>query len=131
VINIVAVTMLTVGALGLATSVSVSVMERKREVGVLKAVGGRSGAVRWLFMWEAIFTAILGWALALILAEYPSRAIASTFGMLLVEYPFDYRAALWGPPIALAAAVGIALVTSFLPARAATRVSVQSALQSI
>ena len=128
---IVALTMLVVGALGLASSIGISVMERYREVGILKAVGGRSGHVLGLFIWEGIFIAVIGWGVALIIAPPLSRAFATTFGTAFVEYPFDYAPALYGAPLALAVALVMAILASFLPAQSATRLPVREAMQSL
>lgn len=131
VLEIVAAVMLVVCGLGLASAASVNVIERAREIGILKAIGGRSGAIRSMLVWEAVFIALAGWAIAVALAPIPSQAVAAEFGLVLVQYPFNYKAAALGAPIAGAIGVGIAIIASLLPAHAATRNSVRAAIQSV
>lgn len=117
----VAAVMLAVGALGLASSIGVSVVERYREIGVLKAVGARSGAIAALFAFEAVFIAVIGWLAALAAAPWVSRALSDAFGTLIVQYPFAYRSDPWAPALALGVAVAIALLAAAAPIRAALK----------
>ena len=117
----VAAVMLAVGALGLASSIGVSVVERYREIGVLKAVGARSRAIAALFAFEAVFIAVIGWLAALAAAPWVSRALSDAFGTLIVQYPFAYRSDPWAPALALGVAVLIALLAAAAPIRAALK----------
>ena len=127
----IAAVMLVVCALGLASSTSVSVIERTREIGILKAIGARAGAIRSLFLWEAGFIAIIGWAIAAVLAPIPSELVSANFGIAMVQYPFNYKAAVWSAPMAAVIAVGVAMIASVLPAHAASRQPVREAVQSV
>ncbi len=127
---IIAGLMLAIGALSLASSISVSVVERYREVGVLKAVGGRSPAIAALFAWEAVFIAVIGWTLSLAAAPWLSRTLSDAFGTLIVQYPFSYRSDPTGAPLALGVAVLIALIASALPIRTALSATALKALRT-
>jgi putative ABC transport system permease protein len=130
-LEVVAVVMLAVCALGLASSTSVSVIERTREIGVLKAIGGRGGAIRGIFLWEAVFVALIGWGIATVLAPIPSEIVSTNFGIVMVQYPFNYKAEIWSIPMAACIALIIAILASILPAQAAARHSVREAIQSV
>ena len=69
----VAVLALLVGLLALASYTGVSVVQRFREIAVLKAIGGRAPAIAGLVIFEALFVAVLGWVLAMGLAPAVSR----------------------------------------------------------
>jgi ABC-type antimicrobial peptide transport system permease subunit len=127
---IIAIVVLGIGAVGVASSISVSVVERYREIGVLKAVGGRSGAIVGLFVSEAAVIAVVGWAMSLIPAPLFGRSVAETFGSVFIEYPFDYRPAWFGAPLALALAILLALIASLPPIVAALRTTVRTALRT-
>lgn len=127
---IIAVVVLCIGAVGVASSISVSVVERYREIGVLKAIGGRSGAIVGLFVSEAVVIAVVGWGISLIPAPLFGRSVAETFGSVFIEYPFDYRAAWYGAPLALGLAVLLALIASLPPLIAALRTTVRTALRT-
>ena len=47
-------------ALGISNLVTASVMERSKEIGLIKALGGQSGAVSWLVLTEILLTALVG-----------------------------------------------------------------------
>jgi ABC-type antimicrobial peptide transport system permease subunit len=51
---------LVVAGIGIANIMFVSVMERTREIGVLKALGFQRGDILWLFLSEALLTGIVG-----------------------------------------------------------------------
>jgi len=51
---------LVVAGIGIANIMFVSVMERTREIGVLKALGFQRGDILWLFLSEALLTGVLG-----------------------------------------------------------------------
>jgi len=121
---------LMVGGLGLGSAIAVGIVERFREIGVMKAVGARGGAVFVLIMAEGVFVALIGWLIAAGLAPMVGRPIVEAFGSLVIGYPFDYRSGLAGPLGALAASLAAALLASLLPARSALRANVGAALRS-
>jgi ABC-type antimicrobial peptide transport system permease subunit len=121
---------LLVGAMGLASSISVSVVERFREIGVLKAVGGRARAIAILFMAEALFIGLIGWVFALVVTPVLSRPAANIFGTSIIQYAFDYRSDPMGMAVALGVAALVALAASMMPIRAAIRTSIYLALRS-
>ncbi|HMA50664.1 MAG TPA: ABC transporter permease, partial [Magnetospirillaceae bacterium] len=121
---------LLVGGLGLGSAIAVGIVERFREIGVMKAVGARGCAVFLLIMAEGVFVSLLGWLIAAAVAPMVSRPIVEIFGSLVVGYPFEYRTGLAGPLGALAAALAAALIASLPPTRAALRASVRAALRS-
>lgn len=131
VLEVVAAVMLIVAVLGLASATSVNVIERTRETGVLKAIGAGSGAVRRLFVWESAFIVLIAWVLALLIAPIPSKLVSTSFGLVIVQYPFNYEPALWAIPAAGLFGLAIAILASWMPAHMATRKSVRAAVQSV
>ena len=57
--------MLVVGGLGLASTMSLGVLERTREIGVLRAIGARHGSILAMVQIEGLVIALLSWALAI------------------------------------------------------------------
>src|SRR5439155_11977920 len=53
-----------VGGLGLSGMLSINVLERSREIGVLRAVGARDRDVMQLVVVEGLLVAVVGWAVA-------------------------------------------------------------------
>src|SRR5207244_11465687 len=69
-----AILLAVVGCLGLMGTLSRNVLERSREIGVLRAIGAGDGAVTQLVLVEALVVAALGWLLALPLSLPIARA---------------------------------------------------------
>lgn len=120
--------MLFVGVLGMASGISTSVVERTREIGILRAIGGKPSAIRSILSAESIVMATLGWFMALIVAQPISRVLADYFGTVLVEYPFAYEGSLMGVAISLAGAIVLALLSTIVPAFLANRQPVKEAI---
>lgn len=129
VLGFVAFVMLLVGALGMGSGMSVNILERARELGVMRAMGSTRQDIRRLLYAEAAIMAGLAWLLALLVAEPVSRGISTYFGTLIVEYPFDYRHSYAGMALSLGIAFILAFFASTLPARAFLKRTVGFALR--
>lgn len=124
---------LAVAALGMFNTLTVSLMERTREVGLMKAMGMKSSEIRELFLSESlimglgggIFGLILGFVLGKLLGLILSLfSVIKGVGMVDVSYiplPFVLMV------IFLSLVIGI--VTGFYPARRATKISALNALR--
>lgn len=125
---VMSVVIIGVGGLGLMTTLSLNVLERRREMGVLRAIGATPLAVWSMIVTEGLAMAMLSWSLASVAAWPVSRAIGSlmTRGALRggLDFVFEPRGlALW-----LAASLLLASIASFLPAWNASRTPVREAL---
>src|SRR6516165_9492625 len=70
---------LIVAALGITNTMVMSVLERTHEIGVMKAVGARDGAIQWIFLVEGALIGLVGGAVGLFLswlASFPGDAAA-------------------------------------------------------
>jgi putative ABC transport system permease protein len=118
----------TVGALSLASTMGTAVLERTREIGVLKAIGATPRQVAQLVVQEAVFVAALSWLVATALALPLTALIGRTVGLLAFRVPLPLVIS----PGAVAAWLGLALVVAgiatLLPARTAARLTVCDAL---
>jgi len=93
----------------------VSVSERTREIGLLKAIGASSAQILAAFLTEATFISAAGGALGL-LAGWAAVAF------LVVVYPaLPASPPLWAVGAAFALSLVVGVVFGFLPARRATR----------
>ncbi|MGW0809505.1 ABC transporter permease [Nonomuraea sp. NPDC002799] len=114
-----------IAALGIVNTLSLSVMERSREIGLLRAVGMGRGQVRSLISYEAVvvalFGAVLGVGLGVVIGWALQRSMAGT-GIEVLDIPYG-RLALY-----LLSAVLIGLVAAVWPARRAARMNVLRAI---
>jgi putative ABC transport system permease protein len=67
---------LVVGGIGLANTMYTSVLERTREIGLLKALGAKRKHIRWLFLIESSFLGFMGGLLGLIFGISLSQSMA-------------------------------------------------------
>ncbi|MCB0066542.1 MAG: ABC transporter permease [Caldilinea sp.] len=116
-----------VGSLALSGVLSLNVLERRREIGVLRAIGASSAAVGGQFVGEGLILGLLSWLIAwplsLPVGQLMVSGLSSALGSQLV---YQYTPA--GPLIWLAIITVLSVAASGLPARSATRVSVRECL---
>ncbi len=115
-----------VGALGLLTSLSMSVFERQKEIGVMRSVGASSGAVTFQFLVEGIIVGVVAWAIGIPISYLLSKGLlqALNFGDVFnISYP---------PETVIVGLVGTLLVVtvaSLWPSLAAARKTVSDILR--
>lgn len=124
---------LAVASLGMFNTLTVSLLERTREVGLMKAIGMKSSEVQELFLTESMIMGFfggalgifLGWALGKIVSfSLSSFAIFKGVGFIDVSFiPLPFVLSI----IALSLLVGFA--TGIYPARRAKRISALNALR--
>ncbi len=117
-----------VGGMGLAGTMSLNVLERTREIGVLRAVGGTNASVRRVVLFEGAFVGLLSWLL--------SSAIGVPFGYLLteavavatLEAQADYLFSMFGLVLWLVLVLVIAAIASLIPANRASKLTIREVL---
>jgi putative ABC transport system permease protein len=125
---IMAFLMATVGALGLMGTMSINVLERKREIGVMRAIGASDGAVLRIFVVEGVMIGILAWFGGILLSQPMSRLISRQIGLTFLERPLDFQYNWLGPLLWLLIVVVVSVVASLLPAYSAARLSVRETI---
>lgn len=125
---IMAVLVLLVGGIGLTGTMSISVLERMAEIGVLRAIGASNGAIMRLFLSEGLVVGLLSWGLAAPLALPLSRVLCAQLGVVLIQTPLDFSFSRLGLLFSLGFIIVVALAATFFPARTATRLSVRETL---
>jgi len=123
-----AVVMGTVAALGLSAMLSMSVIERTREFGVLRAVGATPGDVSFLVFGEALAMGLIGLALAIPLSVGISLLLGRIVGLTAFQIPLPPTFSASGLAVCLAALLGLIAAAAGLPARSAARLTVRAAL---
>ncbi len=113
-----------VALFGIANTLALSIHERTRELGMLRAIGTSRAQVRTIIRWEAVITALIG---ALI-----GVALGCAFGALITQPLKEQGFVLRYPVATLVALVIVAglfgVVAALLPARRAARIDVLEAL---
>ncbi len=120
----------TVGGLGLATTMSLNVLERRREMGVLRAIGASSRMVWLIVVAEGVTIGALSFAIAVVVATPLSRALGELVIAAMFRSGLDAASDLRGRWIWLLVSLTLAALASFLPAWNASRSPVREALSS-
>ncbi|GIK36194.1 MAG: hypothetical protein BroJett011_00270 [Chloroflexota bacterium] len=122
-----AVIIAIVGSIGLSGVLSLSVLERRREIGVMRAIGASSGKISRLFIGEGLILGLLSWLIALPLSIPAGYAMTQAMGAALqTEIVYRYTPA--GALYWLGIIVVLSIIASWFPARGATRISVRESL---
>jgi putative ABC transport system permease protein len=123
-----AVLMGAVGGLGLASTMSLNVLERTREIGVMRAIGASNRALRGVFLTEGVLIALMSYAISSLLSIPISFVGAHYVGIALINQPLVATIDPVGYLIWLVCALLIAVAASLLPANRAAAVSVRRSL---
>ena len=116
-----------VGAAGIANTLILNVTERRREIGILRAIGARRGHLLRLFLTEGLALGLLGLALGAVFGYALARALVDLTGASLFRLDFILT-----PAIALnttALALALSLIASVGPGLIAARLRPIEALR--
>lgn len=117
-----------VGGLSLMGTMSISVLERTREIGVMRAIGASNGAVLRIVLQEGLFIGLLSWLLAVLIALPMSKLMSDAVGVAFLRLPLSYVFSTGGVFIWLALVLMVAGAASLLPAWKAAQITVRDAL---
>jgi len=124
---------IVVAALGIVNTMVMSILERFREIGVMKAVGAGDGDIRKIFFFESGALGLIGGAAGCALGWATSLIINRVINFILARQgmpPIDYFAfPLWIFVGAVAFSLLVSLVSGIYPARRAARVDPVVALR--
>jgi putative ABC transport system permease protein len=117
-----------VGALGLAGTMTMNVVERSREIGVMRAIGARDRSVLGVFMTEGLLIGALAWGVGVLVMLPISKILSDALGNAFLDKPLAYTPAIDGVVYWFVIVAILSLVASFLPAFRATRLAVREVL---
>ena len=123
--NMTSAVMAAVGAIGLLSTLSMSVFERQKEIGVMRAIGAGSATVAGQFLVEGIVVGLIAWIIGVPLSYGLGRALlgALPFGFIDFSYP------LIAPLIGLIGMTFVATVSSLWPSIGAARKTVSEIIR--
>lgn len=109
-------------AMGIASVLAVTVVQRRGQIGILRAMGVRSSVVLQLFLWQGLLLGLGGAVLGTVLGALVGKALATVV-------PFDIVVDL--PTAATATAISLAtgLLAAAWPARTAARMDPAAAIR--
>jgi putative ABC transport system permease protein len=117
-----------VGGLGLMTTMSLNVLERRREMGLLRAIGATPHRVWMMVVVEAVVIGVLSWIVAALLAWPVSKLVGDGLVGAMFQSGLDFTFEARGLVIWLVVSMALSAVASFVPAWRASRATVREAL---
>lgn len=116
-----------IGATGLLNTLALTIIERRREIGVLRALGTDNPQMIAIFMTEGIGLGLLGWLIGLGVGYGLARLFVGALAATLFEFTFRFPPDLLG--LSLLFALLLALIASIAPALAAANLKTIEAIR--
>ena len=117
-----------VGGLGLTTTMSINMLERIREIGVLRAIGASNVSVRQIVLAEGLVIGALSWGIGVILSLPVSAFLSEQVGLALLKVPLNFQYSVAAAIVWFFALMLIAVAASMGPARDAVRLTIREVL---
>jgi len=114
---------IVVSLFGIVNTLVLTVFERTRELGMLRAVGMTRRQVRRMIRYESVVTALIGAALGIVLGLVLAALVTSRISFLSYTVPVSQLV------LFVLVAVIVGILAAILPARRASRLNVLEALQ--
>jgi putative ABC transport system permease protein len=120
--------MIGVGAMGLASAMGLNVLERRREIGVMRAIGARNGVILAMVQAEGLTFVALAWLASLALSLPVSALLEAAFGRIMFSVPWRLVPGVGVTFGWLGLMILVSLLACALPARSALRIPPARAL---
>jgi len=117
-----------VGGLGLMGTMSINVLERTREIGVMRAIGASNGDIQAIVITEGMVIGILSWAISILIAIPITNVLCFGVGMAILTAPMPPVFGASGVVAWLIFTLVLGTLASALPARRASRLTVKDTL---
>ncbi len=125
---IMAVLTAIVGSMGLTGTMGMNVLERTREIGIMRAIGAGDRAVMRTVIAEGVFIGVISFGLAVILSIPFTYLLSTIVSLAVFQTPIDVVFTYTGYAIWLGLVLALSAIASILPARNAARLTIREVL---
>ena len=117
-----------VGGIGLMGTMSINVLERTREIGVMRAIGASNGDIQAIVIVEGIVIGLISWVISIALSIPITGVLTYGVGMAIIQSPMAPVYGVSGILAWLLFTLFLAAVASAIPARHAASLTVRDTL---
>ena len=120
-----------VGGLGLTSTLTLGVVQRTREIGVLSAIGATPRTISGHVWFEAIVIGLISWVVAIVLAAPVSWGLEAVTGNMFFRAPLEFFMSWTAATVWLGLVLVLASLSSVYPAWRAARLTVREAIAHV
>jgi putative ABC transport system permease protein len=117
-----------VGAMGLTGTMGMNVLERTREIGIMRAIGADDRAVMRTVIGEGVVIGLISFALAIVLSIPFTYLLSTIVSLAVFETPIEVVFTYLGYAIWLGLVLFLSVMGSVMPARSAARLTIREVL---
>lgn len=125
ILSLAAILIAAVGAVGLLTTLTITVFERQKEIGVMRSIGAGSTAIGLQFMTEGILIGIMAWVIGIPISYFLALGLNAAFRLETVKFTYPFEVLILG----LVGMIVIAGLASLGPSLSAARKTVSDILR--
>lgn len=125
---IMAILTASVGSIGLTGTMSMNVMERTREIGVMRSIGAVDKVIMQMVILEGVVIGGISWLLGAILSFPITYLLATIVSLAVFNSPIDIKITWDGFLLWLLLVLLLSAIASILPARNAARLTIREVL---
>lgn len=123
-----ALLMALVGTLGLMSTMSMNILERTREIGIMRAIGATPATITKLIILEGMLVSALSLFIAFVFSLSLSSYMGNKIGYLAFRTPLSLTISLTGVAIWISIILVGSFIATWLPAKRANRITTREAL---
>jgi putative ABC transport system permease protein len=128
VLLILAILTAVVGSIGLTGMLSMNVLERTKEIGILRAIGGYNRVVMQLVIVEGVLISVISFGLSILLSFPITNVLSNVVSQAIFGSPVAFRYTPTGYFVWLGIVVVLSVVASILPAKNASDLTIREVL---
>jgi len=115
-LSVIALLAVVVGGLSIASAIGITIAERKRELGILRAIGADWRQTIGMISMEVILMGIAGWLLGLVLSYPISIWSGNYFGQIFLHSDLNNTISITGALIWLGLSIAVSFLSGLIPA---------------